>query len=96
MTTYAAPAVNAPATGITLVGEIVNLDATTGSPDTSTLSVRWLGVTLQPGRTADEPVASDAVPASHGRPPLPGGLRGLTEGIRRLIDGPPGRHRAHR
>ncbi|HEY3505470.1 MAG TPA: hypothetical protein VGN37_22130 [Actinocatenispora sp.] len=95
MTTYAAPAVNAPATGITLVGEIVNLDVTTDSPDTSTLSVRWLGVTLQPGRTADEPVATDAGSAP-GRPPLPGGLRGLTEGIRRLIDGPPGRHRAHR
>lgn len=84
------------ATGITLVGEIVNLDTAGDTPDTSTVSVRWLGVTVHPaGDNAGIPLTPGTAPTAD-RPPRPAGLRGLTEGIRRLIDGPQGRHRAPR
>ncbi len=124
MTTCAA---SSPGTGVTLVGELVHLGAAgpdehTGHRDVSTLSVRWLGLTVHQasdGTPAGQSAAGAATgsgpssgaarsypmpagPASAGHPapepgtadqPRPHGLRGLTDGIRRLIDGPQGRHR---
>ncbi|BCJ39039.1 hypothetical protein Athai_65420 [Actinocatenispora thailandica] len=135
MTSFAAPATGA---GITLVGEIVDLDSRSGS-ELSSMSVRWLGVTVGPSREAPEPPgdrgsgaagetgAATADPAwgsgaflasamraadgggasfippqrsgdDQGRADGPdrdrrAGRRGLTGSIRRLIDGPQGRHR---
>lgn len=128
MTSFAAPATGA---GITLVGELVDLDSRNGS-DLSSMSVRWLGVTVGPSRGTPEPSGeargsgpsnqgwgsgaflASAMRAADGGgapfiPPQRGGdnpdrpdgpdqdrrhgRRGLTESIRRLIDGPQGRHR---
>ncbi|GIL30810.1 hypothetical protein [Actinocatenispora comari] len=67
MTSFAASATGA---GITLVGEIVDLDSRSGS-DLSSMSVRWLGVTVGP-TGAFRTVRSDPGPAGdHGRPGAP-------------------------
>ena|GEM_PF-3763246 len=84
--------------GITLVGEIVDLEDRSG---TSNVSVRWLGVTVDPagpGAVSSFIPPQRDVPGPEQRPDLagryrPGGLRGLAGSIRRLIDGPQGRHR---
>jgi hypothetical protein len=106
VTSFAASATGA---GITLVGEIVDLDSRNGS-DLSSMSVRWLSVTVDPTGAsravrsdADSAGASFIPPQRSGdddprRPDRPDqdrrpGRRGLTGSIRRLIDGPQGRHR---
>jgi hypothetical protein len=67
VTSFAASATGA---GITLVGEIVDLDSRNGS-DLSSMSVRWLGVTVGP-TGAFRTVRSDAGPAGdHARAGAP-------------------------
>lgn len=99
MTTFAPPvAATGAGTAVTLVGELIEQSPShTESPDRATLSVRWLGVTVQPTHdTEPGPTPTPGPQPETETTATPRGLRGLTAGIRRLVDGPPGRHRAGR